>query len=64
MLRDDVPEIGVPDALIRQLETYRNAGVDLAVEMIDRIRSSRRFDGVHLVPVGRYNDIATRLRRR
>ncbi len=63
-IADTVPEIGVPEALIRQLGTDRDAGVDVAVEMIDRIRSSGCFDGVHLVPVGRYNDIATRLRHR
>jgi len=63
-IADTVPAIGVPEALIRQLGTDRDAGVDVAVEMIDRIRSSGCFDGVHLVPVGRYNDIATRLRRR
>lgn len=60
----DVPEIGVPDKLITDLESDRDAGVDLAVDMIDRIRDSGRFDGVHLVPVGRYADIAGRLGRR
>lgn len=60
----DLPEIGVPDKLIVDLETNRDAGVDLAVDMIDQIRSSGQFDGVHLVPVGRYADIAQQLRRR
>ncbi|WP_322749498.1 MULTISPECIES: methylenetetrahydrofolate reductase [unclassified Frankia] len=58
----DVPEIGVPDQLIHDLETDRDAGVDLALTMIDQIRSSGAFDGVHFVPVGRYADIAARLR--
>jgi methylenetetrahydrofolate reductase (NADPH) len=60
----DVPEIGVPDKLIDDLESNPDAGVDLAVDMVDRIRNSGQFDGVHLVPVGRYADIANRLRRR
>jgi 5,10-methylenetetrahydrofolate reductase len=60
----DVPEIGVPDELIAALDADRDAGVELAVEMVERLRESRHFDGVHLVPVGRYADIASRLRRR
>lgn len=59
----EVPEIGVPDDLIEALEADRDAGVDRAIEMVERIRESHHFDGVHLVPVGRYGDIATRLRR-
>jgi 5,10-methylenetetrahydrofolate reductase len=57
----DVPEIGVPDELISDLERNPDAGVDLAVDLVERIRASGRFDGVHLVPVGRYADIAHRL---
>jgi methylenetetrahydrofolate reductase (NADPH) len=65
----DVPEIGVPDQLIHDLEADRDAGVDVAVavavavSMIDTIRHSGAFGGVHLVPVGRYADIAARLRK-
>jgi len=58
----DVPEIGVPDELISRLDRDRDAGVELAVEMVEKIRSSGQFDGVHLVPVGRYADVAARIR--
>lgn len=58
----DVPEIGVPGNLIDRLDKDRDAGVDVAVEMVQSIRSSGLFDGVHLVPVGRYADVASRLR--
>jgi methylenetetrahydrofolate reductase (NADPH) len=58
----DVPEIGVPDDLIAALDADPDAGVNRAVEMVERIRDSEHFDGVHLVPVGRYADIASRLR--
>lgn len=58
----EVPEIGVPDELINQLNDDRDAGVELAVELVERIRASGRFDGVHLVPVGRYADVARRMR--
>src|ERR1700712_889983 len=59
----DVPEIRVPDELISDLERNPDAGVDLAVDMVERIRASGQFDGVHLVPVGRYADLAHRLGR-
>jgi 5,10-methylenetetrahydrofolate reductase len=58
----DVPEIGVPSQLIDRLDSDRDAGVELALEMIEEIRSSGQFDGVHLVPVGRYADVARRIR--
>jgi 5,10-methylenetetrahydrofolate reductase len=59
----DVPEIGVPDDLIEALDADPDAGVHRAVEMIGQVRDSGRFDGVHLIPVGRYAQIATQLRR-
>jgi hypothetical protein len=37
------------------------AGVDAACEQIMQIRDSGAFDGVHLVPVHRYREIAARL---
>ena len=58
----DVPEINVPESLIEELESDRDAGVDLAADMVARIRASGAFDGVHLVPVGRYTQMATKLR--
>ncbi len=60
----DVGEIGVPDDLIQALDADRDAGVHRAIELIDKVRESQAFDGVHLVPVSRYADIAERLRRR
>jgi methylenetetrahydrofolate reductase (NADPH) len=63
-IASDVPEIGVPQELIDQLDRDRDAGVDRALAMVDSIRSSGLFDGVHLVPVGRYADFATRMRSR
>jgi 5,10-methylenetetrahydrofolate reductase len=59
----DVPEIGVPADLIEELDADRDAGVERAVELVERIRESHYFDGVHLVPVGRYADVAALLRR-
>jgi 5,10-methylenetetrahydrofolate reductase len=62
-LRASTPEIEIPDALVDRLEHDREAGVDAAVELIDGLRASDAFDGVHLVPVGRYREVASRLER-
>lgn len=45
------------------LERDRNAGVELACDTVLEIRNSGAFDGVHLVPVGRYRDVSARLER-
>ena len=60
-LSADIPELAVPDGLVAALDRDRNAGVDHACRMIDEIRESAAFEGVHLVPVSRYRQIAARL---
>jgi 5,10-methylenetetrahydrofolate reductase len=60
----DIPQLRVPDSLITALEADRDAGVAFACDMVDAIRASDAFDGVHLVATSRYRDIATRLERR
>jgi methylenetetrahydrofolate reductase (NADPH) len=58
-----IPELAVPDHLVQALEADRDAGVDFACELVDEIRQSGAFDGVHLVPVARYRQVADRLER-
>ncbi len=60
-LTADIPQLAVPPGVIDLLERDRNAGVDLAVELVAEIRGSGAFDGVHLIPVGRYREVAARL---
>ncbi|MEW6154035.1 MAG: methylenetetrahydrofolate reductase [Actinomycetota bacterium] len=60
-LSADIPELAVPATLVAALERDRNAGVDFACQMIDEIRESEAFEGVHLIPVSRYREIAARL---
>jgi 5,10-methylenetetrahydrofolate reductase len=60
-LSHDVPELAVPRAIIDRIDRDPAAGVEIAVELIDGIRGSEAFDGVHLVPVNRYREIAARL---
>ena len=47
----------------RGLEKDRNAGVDAACDLVVGIRDSGAFEGVHLIPVARYREVAARLER-
>lgn len=60
----DIPQLAVPDAWLRAIEADPAAGVELACDLVAGIRDSGAFDGVHLVPVSRYRDVATRLELR
>jgi 5,10-methylenetetrahydrofolate reductase len=57
----DLPEIDVPQDLIEALEHDRDAGVMSALELVASIKNAGAFDGVHLVPVGRYQQVANLL---
>jgi len=54
-------QIEVPATLLGELEKNPQAGVDRACSLMHSIRASGAFDGVHLVPVGRYRAVAARL---
>jgi methylenetetrahydrofolate reductase (NADPH) len=56
-----IPDIAIPDDLIAAVERDRDAGVDAACEQVLAIRDTGAFDGVHLVPVSRYRQVAARL---
>src|SRR4051812_22956869 len=60
-LSADAPQLRVPEHLIAALDSDPDAGVDFACQMADDIGESGAFDGVHLVPVSRYRQIAARL---
>ena len=60
----DLPEINVPGDLVSELEHDPDAGVHRALGLISAIRDSAAFDGVHLVPVGRFHQVATMMRGR
>jgi 5,10-methylenetetrahydrofolate reductase len=60
-LGNDIAGLEVPGELIERLEQDRNAGVDAACELVERIRESGALDGVHLIPVTRYREVAARL---
>ena len=56
------PEIRVPQTIIDKLDGDPQIGIDLAMDQIESIKASGAFDGIHLVPVGRYREVAERLR--
>jgi 5,10-methylenetetrahydrofolate reductase len=56
-----IPDIRIPESLIDKLDDDPDIGIDIACEQIDTLRASGAVDGVHLVPVGRYKQIAARL---
>jgi 5,10-methylenetetrahydrofolate reductase len=60
-LSADIPQLAVPEPLIDALDLDRDAGVDFACRMVDELRASAAFDGVHLIPVSRYREVAARL---
>jgi 5,10-methylenetetrahydrofolate reductase len=63
-LSAEVPQLAVPRPVVDRLERDPSAGVELACDLVDRIRASGAFDGVHLIPVGRYREVAARLEGR
>jgi 5,10-methylenetetrahydrofolate reductase len=56
-----IPDLDIPPALMRQVSSSRLAGVEAACEHVLRIRDTGAFDGVHLIPVTRYREVAARL---
>ncbi|HVT42721.1 MAG TPA: methylenetetrahydrofolate reductase [Acidimicrobiales bacterium] len=58
-----IPGVELPPDLAPRLERDRNAGVDLACDLVAAIRDSGAFDGVHLIPVARYREVAARLEK-
>lgn len=60
-LASDLPQLAVPGHVVEAVERDGEAGVALACDLVCRIRDSGAFDGVHLVPVRRYREVARRL---
>jgi methylenetetrahydrofolate reductase (NADPH) len=56
-----IPDIRIPQQVIDKLDDDPEAGVELACEQIADIKDTEAFDGVHLVPVGKFRQVADRL---
>lgn len=62
-LAEATSQIELPDALLDGLDQDPDTGVDRACSLMSEIGDSDAFDGVHLVPVGRYRTVAARLEK-
>jgi methylenetetrahydrofolate reductase (NADPH) len=56
-----IPDIEIPARLVEQVAADRLAGVAAACDYVAQIRESGAFDGVHLIPVARYREVAAQL---
>ncbi len=56
-----IPDIEIPAGLMERIAADGLAGVEAACEYVLQIRDSGAFDGVHLIPVARYREVAARL---
>ena len=55
-----LPDIHVPQQIIDKVDDP-NAGIDIACQQVGDLRDSGAFDGVHLIPVGKYREVAEKL---
>jgi methylenetetrahydrofolate reductase (NADPH) len=60
-LAGTIPDIDIPEDLVTAVERDRTAGVEAACQQVLAIRDSGAFDGVHLIPVSRYRQVAALL---
>jgi methylenetetrahydrofolate reductase (NADPH) len=63
-LSSDIPQLAVPAAVIDRIERDGTAGVTMAHDLLEAIRESGAFDGVHLIPVSKYREMAALLETR
>jgi methylenetetrahydrofolate reductase (NADPH) len=56
-----IPDIDIPAELVERISSDRLAGVEATCEYVLQVRDSGAFDGVHLIPVTRYREVAARL---
>ncbi len=65
-LNDDVPGVTVPESLLKRLEAAGDGaeeeGIQIALELIERIRTLQGVHGIHLMPVN-WEEIVPRLVR-
>jgi 5,10-methylenetetrahydrofolate reductase len=60
-LSSEIPQLAVPAPIVDRIEQDRQAGVEIACDLVTAIRDSGAFDGVHLIPVARYREMAALL---
>ncbi|MEO8696798.1 MAG: methylenetetrahydrofolate reductase [Acidimicrobiales bacterium] len=63
-LSADVPQLAVPAPVLARIERDPSAGIAMACDLVEQVRASGEFDGVHLIPVSRYREVTSRLEAR
>ena len=63
-LADRVPELAVPPAWLAAIDADPTAGFALAADLVESIRASGAFDGVHIVGGQRFRTAADAIRTR
>jgi methylenetetrahydrofolate reductase (NADPH) len=56
-----IPQLAIPSGVVELVERDSDAGVEIACDLVQSIRATNVFDGVHLIPLGRYREVAHRL---
>jgi len=56
-----IPDIDIPGPLLQAIAADGLAGVEATCQQVLQIRDSGAFDGVHLIPVARYREVAAQL---
>jgi 5,10-methylenetetrahydrofolate reductase len=60
----EIQQLAVPEAWLNAVEDDPAAGVRLACDLVMDIKHAGAFDGVHLIPVSKYREVATQLEAR
>lgn len=60
-LTAQAPQLAIPDYVVSKIEGDPKASVEIACDLVCALRDSGALDGVHLIPVGRYREVATQL---
>lgn len=59
-----LPDVHIPRRIVDKLDDDPQMGIEIACDQIEELRESGAFDGVHLIPVGQYREVAKRLAER
>jgi 5,10-methylenetetrahydrofolate reductase len=57
----EISQLAVPQGWLDALDSDPTAGVSLACDLAVALKESQAFDGVHLIPVSKYREVAARL---
>ena len=57
----EIPEVDVPEEWIEALDQDAGAGIKLACQLVSDIAGIGGFDGVHLIPGVRHQEVAAQL---